>query len=490
MKKNYWMLGLFFVCFSCSELEEPLDVVVHNLSLTSEATTRVAGDGKYDALGYGYDVTEEYLHPLAVRNPVLDIEKYERDFSTRVQTPSASYGYDMMYTGFSSIDYVRDLTNETKATTTMDYGQEKDTMFFSGSITKNSNFNTNYSYSDKYSFASLDIVRNLKHFYINDEVYSLSKYLSDDFKMDLERLSADRIVERYGTHVLTDFIVGGRYKLLFRSVIANVKDSSMRKNAVKSGFKFSLDKIGVSYNLENTITVNESLARENRNKELYVLFYGGSGTNIVYDLEKGAPTSVDVKGWENSLSTSNSCLTSITWNETYPIYEFIGDPLKKKEIKEAVIRHIEASKFNTLELIPLYLYSHPKQNHYTTSKPDIVANFPEWEYYGMEGYILKNQLPGTIPLYEYYHSDGFDHYTTTISGVASDPKNGWVELGISGYVYANKGVNNMEAVQLYDYFYQYTGRNFDHYTTTDPNISYKFPGWKMYNRSGYIYPAD
>lgn len=106
----------------------------------------------------------------------------------------------------------------------------------------------------------------------------------------------------------------------------------------------------------------------------------------------------------------------------------------------------------------------------------------------MEGYILKNQLPGTIPLYEYYHDYGFDHYTTTISDVISD--DGWVKLGVSGYVYSNKGINNMDAVQLYDYFYQYDKRSFDHYTTTDPNISYKFPGWKMCNRSGYIYPVD
>lgn len=417
---------------------------------------------------------------MSVRNPVLDIGKYEHDFPNRVQTPSASYGYDKMYSGYSSSDYVKDITSDTKATATMGYGQEKDTAFFSGTITSNSYFSTSYSYSDKYSFASLDLVRNLKRIYINDEVNVLTQYLSDDFKVDLERLSADRIVERYGTHVLTDFIIGGRYKLLFRSVIANVKDSSMRKNAVESAFKFSLDKIGVNYNLENTETINESLVRENRSKELYVLFYGGSGTNIVYDLEKGTPTSVDIKSWENSLSTNNSCLTSITWKETYPIYEFISDPLKRQEIKEAVIRHIEASKLNVLELIPLYLYCNPRQNHYTTSNPDVVANYPEWEYYGMEGYILKNQLPGTIPLYEYYHDYGFDHYTTTISDVISD--DGWVKLGVSGYVYSNKGINNMDAVQLYDYFYQYDKRSFDHYTTTDPNISYKFPGWKMCNR--------
>ena len=121
---------------------------------------------------------------------------------------------------------------------------------------------TEYSYSSKYSFASLDAIRNLKYVHINDEVSRLSQYLSDSFKEDLERLSPDRVVERYGTHVLTDFIIGGRYKLLFRSVITNVKDASTKRKTVSSGFKSSLDGIGFSYNLEHTDTVDESLVKE------------------------------------------------------------------------------------------------------------------------------------------------------------------------------------------------------------------------------------
>ena len=43
------------------------------------------------------------------------------------------------------------------------------------------------------------------------------------------------------------------------------------------------------------------------------------------------------------VSYTHLCLTEITWKETYPIYDFISDPIKKKEIKAAVMRHIEAS---------------------------------------------------------------------------------------------------------------------------------------------------
>lgn len=115
----------------------------------------------------------------------------------------------------------------------------------------------------------------MKYIYINDEKDRISNYFSEEFKEDLDRLSAKRIVERYGTHVLTDIIIGGRYKLLYRSIITNIREASERRKAVNSGFKFSLLGIGFDYNIENTETINMSLARENRSRELYVSFYGG-----------------------------------------------------------------------------------------------------------------------------------------------------------------------------------------------------------------------
>ena len=312
MKKIHWLFGLLLsICYSCSELD---DFSVESTSESlSTPTTRYAGDEKYDVLGYGYDVTGEYLHPLSVRNPVLNIAKYEQEHFDRLQYNTSSYGFDQMYYGYSASDYTKDITKETKVTTNMSYGNEKvDTVpYFSGNITSNNYLKTEYAYSDKYSFASVDAVRNRKHIWINDEISLLSKYLSESFKADLERLSPSRIVERYGTHVLTDFIIGGRYKLVYRSVITHSKDATHKKKTVASGFKAALFGIGFSLNISRTIQTDESLVKDNQNKELFVQFYGGNGTSLRYDLEKGMPTGVDVQSWENSKNLGNSCLNEI-----------------------------------------------------------------------------------------------------------------------------------------------------------------------------------
>lgn len=484
MKNVCLILGVLSVLYSCSNVEELPDV--HPLS--SGVTTRFAGDGEYDVLGFGYDVTGEYLHPLSVKSPILDIGKYEQDHKDRLIHGTSSFGFDKMYYGYSSSDYVKDITTETKATYTMNYGNEKDTSFFSADIKNNSYLKTEYSYSDKYSFASLDAVRNRKHIYINDEVSVLSQYLSDAFKNDLNRLSPDRIIERYGTHVLTDFLIGGRYKLMFRSVITKSRDASTKRETVHSGFKVSLGKMGFGYNLEQSETVNESLAKENQSKELFVLFYGGNGPSLKYNLENGMPTSVDIQSWENLVSLENACLTEIIWKETYPIYSFISDPIKKQEIKDAVDRHIKLSQLNVMELLPLYSYYHKvNADHCVTTNPNIIEDYDGWEFLRIEGYILHKQLSGAVPLYEYYYEIGRDHYITTLSDIQIKYP-AYEKKALLGYVYGDVAIG---VVPLYEY-YSDDGGNNDHYTSTRTDIVQNYFGWVRLAHavSGYIYPAN
>ncbi len=356
------------------------------------------------------------MHPLPVRNPVLDIEKYKKDLGNRLVTGTASFGYDKMYSGYSSLDYLKEITNETKVDANMNNGANS-TEKFSGTISSNSYFKSTYSYSSKYSFASLDAIRNIKYIRINDEISRISQYLSDEFVEDLNRLSADRLVERYGTHVLTDITIGGRYKLMFRSVITKTIDSSIKRRTVKAGFTAALKKIGFGANLENTTQTDETLTKENQNKELYVLFYGGNGTNMKYDLEKGMPTTVDIKGWEDAVKLQNANLTNIKWEETYPIYDFIADPTKKAEVKAAVERYITSKQLKVMELLPLYqLYGEKENNTYYTSDYGSLLVHESWGYVfeKVQGYVFKQQMAETLPLYELYQDKGSNSFYTTI----------------------------------------------------------------------------
>lgn len=74
MKKRnlFGVLGLTLSFCSCSNLEElPID----SSPTSNEIITRTAGDGKYDILGHGYNITSAYLDPKASGALVLDIDK-------------------------------------------------------------------------------------------------------------------------------------------------------------------------------------------------------------------------------------------------------------------------------------------------------------------------------------------------------------------------------------------------------------------------------
>ena len=399
MKKLFYWILSSIVLFSCSETE-----LLDNSIDDQLITNRASGDGLYDVLGYGYDITKEYLHPMSVCNPVLDIEKYKQDYGERLVTGTPSFGGDQMYYGYSAFDYLKDMTKETKAS--LQVSDTAKQAAYSGSIAGGTYFKSAYSYSSKYSFASIDAVRKLKYIRINDEKSRLMNYLSSSFKEDLNRLPAEKLVKRYGTHVLTNFTIGGRYKLLFRSVITNTTENSVKRKTIASGLKALVGDIGIGVNFDRNVETSETLTRENKHRMLYVLFYGGTGTSLVYDLEKGLPTRIDIQHWESTVNLTNANLTDINWEETYPIYEFIQDPQKRAEVKNAVDQYIAGQQIKVLELRPMYRMHSKRQKNtfYVFTKSDADYISKKWgdESNGIDGYICVNPEPNTKPMYSLF----------------------------------------------------------------------------------------
>ena len=72
MKKFCYLLGFLLLFYSCSEMENLPNVE----SSVSNVITRAAGDGVYDVLGYGYDITDDYMGENSTRLKILDVETF------------------------------------------------------------------------------------------------------------------------------------------------------------------------------------------------------------------------------------------------------------------------------------------------------------------------------------------------------------------------------------------------------------------------------
>ena len=102
--------------------------------------------------------------------------------------------------------------------------------------------------------------------------------------------------------------------------------------------------------------------------------------------------------------------------------------------------------------VPLYRYFRVSgvDHFYTTNGNEIGTTTPGQGNYGysnegIAGYCFSSFKPGTIPLYRYFHSVGFDHFYTTNSqeigttNPGATGKHGYVAEGIACYVLPYNG---------------------------------------------------
>ena len=436
MKKSYYLLGFLPLFYSCSEIEDLPNVE----SSVSNVTTRAAGDGVYDVLGYGYDITDDYMGENSTRLKILDVEAFVKANPNRFDKQFSGVIDQRCFAGADAQSFLSQIITDTNFSGSVGSLPEKKDKegFFSGTITTGFKTSSKYFYSSKYSFARAEVFKKQRRYLLNTDIETLSKYLLSSFVEDLNKYSADKIVEMYGTHVLTNITVGGKYTAYYKSVIIEENSSTEKTEIVSAGAKYNLSNIGLDAHGSWSKTEVEERNKKNSNWECYIKALGGStsGTTITLAPEQGPSFSINLGAWTESVDDQHSRLFDVNWNAMYPIYDLISDPIKKQEMKEAVFRYIDSKKIDVIELLPLYQYYSDKYiNHsYTTHWRGEVDLTDRYE--GVIGYICAKQLPGTTPLYEYYSEKYVNHsYCTNWRGTISGTDR---YQGTLGYIYTSQ----------------------------------------------------
>ena len=439
MKKFYFLLAVLPFLYSCSQEYEELDSFLNEK--VDQINTRSTGEEKYDVLGYGYDITDEYLGENAVKLQVINVQAFVNDGDNKYRFDNPFIGIieQNCYAGENAYSFLEDIRTKTDFSGSVaSLIDVKKDGFFSGTVSTKLESDKRYSYSSKYSFARAEVFKKQRRYLLNTDIETLSKYLLSSFIEDLNKYSADRIVEMYGTHVLTNITVGGKYTAYYKSVIIEENSSTEKTEIVSAGAKYNLSNIGLDAHGSWSKTEVEERNKKNSNWECYIKALGGStsGTTITLVPEQGPTFTINLGAWTESVDDQHSRLFDVNWNATYPIYDLISDPIKKQEMKEAVFRYIDSKKIDVIELLPLYQYYSDKYiNHsYTTHWRGEVDLTDRYE--GVIGYICAKQLPGTTPLYEYYSEKYVNHsYCTNWRGTISGTDR---YQGTLGYIYTSQ----------------------------------------------------
>lgn len=447
--------------------------------------TRTAGDGKYDVLGYGYDITEEYMGENSTKLRILDVDAFVKDNKDRFDNPFMGIIDQRVFAGEDAYSFLKQIISDTNFKGSVGSIDKKDDAegFFSGSITTGFKSNTSSSYSSKYSFARAEILKKQRKYLLNTDISTLSKYLSSTFTEDLNKYSAGKIVEMYGTHVLTNIIVGGKFVADYKSAIVEETNRTEKTKTVSAGAKFNLSKIGLDANGSWSRTEITQTNKKNTNWECYIKSIGGStsGTSITITPEQGTSYTINLGSWSSSVDDQHSKLIDVDWNATYPIYDLIADPIKKQEVKKAVLAYIDSKKIIVKEVNPFYrIYKGKDRNTFYTSsyeevkekeangflRDDILTNY-------VQGYVFKNAEAGTVPIYRLYKSSTKNsYYTTSIDEVKDMQKKGYnydnfKTSYIQGYIYKNEKPGTVPLYRLYKSSVRNT-----FYTTSSAEVKY------------------
>ena len=490
MKKIIQLLGLSLGLLSCTE---DLDFNHVQNGDTENPVSRAVGDGAYEALGYGYDITEEYLGENSVKLTILDIEKFKRENAGRFYNPFVGVMDQKICAGEDATSFLHEIMSSGNFKGSIAAMGVKDTAkgFFSGTVTNGFESKTKYSYSSKYSFARAELLKKQRRYYLNTDIGTLSKYLSATFLEDLKKYSADDIIQMYGTHVLTDITVGGRYTAYYKSVIIKEDNRTEKKKTVEAGLKLNFSKVGLdtSGTWNRTEIVETSKKNSTWNCTIRALGGSTSGTTMTLTPEQGPTISINLGSWKESVDDTHSKLIDVDWNKTYPVYDLVSDPVKKAELKAAVNRYIDSKKITTLKLTPLYALYWPKgvNSHFVTSWTEVVKYLSEGhQYFGVTGYINKESVSGAKAVYKLYWNYGRNTtYTTSWNDVLTYTKKDHEYQGIIGYINDPQALNT---IPLYSMYYP-AGRDSHHSTVwADVQAWVKNRGDEYDGILGYIYP--
>lgn len=468
--KKILIFTLFGLCFwGCTDQDElavPIDDSTEKVSL------RYGGDGKYDLLGHGCDVTDDFL---SGKFRVVDNDKLVSIAYFAINPDETQQRREEIIAGYTAESYLRSITKSKGISVTAGFGI--------GGLTKS--FTSSESYSTVNSFATVQKFIQKKSFsYTMDPEFILDlDCLSPEFKYALSKYDPEKIITMFGTHVYTNVRLGGALEIAYR---AKVTKSEQEKIATTEAGAAAAFKSMFNADVKYTITEQQKAISETENYSFIAMARGG---NVSIPLSKKEITDirlvtiVDTYEWEQSIGGNDgkgNVFIDFAPGSLIPLWEFVEDSDLKERLRIAIEKYLDDNQYKDVVSAPVPFYEHlfadgRVVDHYYSTNPVSPA------FYGNQGItcrIYTIQEKGTVPLYCFHTGLWYNYYYSTYPGTPG----GYSYIGIAGYIYPQQ---EKGTVPLYSYWLTDGKRFENHYYSTNPNT----PAY--YSRQtliGYVYP--
>lgn len=369
MKKLFYFAISICMLYACSsdsdfspEDETTSDVYEFKTIPDKEVVFKTYPTNMKQILGAGYDVTADNLSPEAIKAPIIDLDKLANsdiyDFTRMKATSTESKDY----AGENATAFLTNISNSL----ILEDVNSKNVLSI-GTILKHKEFQSDYNHSSQYSFASCEQLFTAERWYFSpfyiSEKYKY-RYLTQEFENDVTSLTAENIINKYGTHFLIDVCIGARFRGLYRTTVPTATSAT---DIVKITLVSALTKMAQQgFSTGSSVGGWEEEVAQSIGGQLIFEFYGGNTT-----LLPSLPTTADLNTWLKSFNEENYTLTKITQNKVLPIYDMIKDATKRKQVKDAIEKYISNQKLSSVSTTPLLQAWNGKNHTYDTSYLDI-----------------------------------------------------------------------------------------------------------------------
>lgn len=339
------LLGISFIIVSCNktdlitdnpnnelgQLPQENGITIKTITYSPQIT-RSSGDGANDLIGYGYNcLYATGDNPNGAANKVIDLKRFESGVGIDPMTgekkifPKGIIEESIMHGDVTATEIFEKSKKEFKKSISAK-GKLKLGFLPWGGIQFSAEYDSNFETKDEYSFYKMDIIRNVRRLYLSSSSIERLKYfLTDEFRYALKHASGTEIINDYGTHVLVDFVLGGKL-----SVVTSAIDHSDNKDEL---FKFSTKIFKII-----SASASSSISKSNylKNTSLTILQAGGSEIQAVkrYIEEDGTINSdiFNYKEWIKSINKETSVLVASDTKKMIGIWELTDDPKIKTKI--------------------------------------------------------------------------------------------------------------------------------------------------------------
>jgi formylglycine-generating enzyme required for sulfatase activity len=288
-------------------------------------------------LGSGYDLTGSFANSTEIKQPVLNMDRLIADRKVIRDANQINADFQTV-TGKNISEYTENFAS--KNGLTIDAGANILSLSASFKHETSKRFGSDRVGREEYEFATSSSIIKNNAFFIRNQ--NLSPYVSQSFISDVNTMTAQQIITKYGTHVMLGLLIGARldYNMSVRK--KSQTESSTINNLATTSFDAKFRGIGVGLNNNSEL--------EKKFGQMYDINSLKTDTSVIGgrpQLARSIHDSQSYDAWINSIDDGNIVWIGYYPNSLIPLDQFIVEELfgaraqaLKIVLRDAIEKHL------------------------------------------------------------------------------------------------------------------------------------------------------